>query len=123
VPYVKALDLDPRGYATNLGGGPGGADCGSDNMDNVPLDALHEEDPLKLARAYCRAAEVPEWVAEAMREQRNVDVLVGLQVVTASFAIIARVTPPDSIPTPSVLESKTTGGRYFKGKPNQVYRR
>ena len=60
---------------------------GDDDVDGVtPLDALHEDDPLKVARAYCRAAEVPEWVGEVMMERHNVDVMVRCLAWHRGFA-------------------------------------
>jgi len=53
IPTLCALDLDPRGYI----------DLGPDCADNIPIDAIEETDPNRLARAYCRAARVPEWIA------------------------------------------------------------
>jgi|AntAceMinimDraft_11_1070367.scaffolds.fasta_scaffold49871_2 ribosomal protein L39E len=86
VPYVAALDFDPHGF-TDMGSGS------AHSGDNLPLDALHEEDPLKLARAYCRAAEVPEWVSEVMMERRNVDMMVKSLAWHRGFANGASVVP------------------------------
>ena len=100
VPYVKASDLAPLGYggghrdvlstaAANVAANVDPSrshDDNNDNLDTVPLDALHEEDPLRLARAYCRAAEVPEWVGEVMLERRNIDIMVRCLAWHRGFA-------------------------------------
>ena len=77
------------GGGTEDGGTEAGAAFrfGDDDVDDVtPLDALHEDDPLKVARAYCRAAEVPEWVGEVMMERHNVDVMVRCLAWHRGFA-------------------------------------
>ena len=72
-PDLRDGDLDRRGYEPTIA-----QICAANandeplvTPDNIPLDHLHEEDPMALAVAYCDAAHLPRDVARRMLDDAS----------------------------------------------------